>query len=112
MTHCNLRPNCALDQKVEENRPMFLFKMPIFQSKLNFLKISKAKKDPPFLYKKGVCFLQLFDLNTPKASNCDPTAHGYFTRNHSYKNSFKQCKISYNLIKLCQIRELNVSTES
>ena len=26
----------------------------------------------------GVCFLQLFDLSTPKASNRDPTAQDYF----------------------------------
>merc|ERR1712081_52283 len=60
----------------------------------------------------GVCFLQLFDPSTSKASNCDPTAHKYFTRNHPYKNSLKRCKISYNLIKFCQILELKVSTES
>ena len=59
-----------------------------------------------------VCFLQLFDPSTPKASNRDPTAREYFTRNHSYKNSFKQCKISYNLIKFCCIWEFKVSTES
>jgi len=29
----------------------------------------------------GVCFLQLFDPSTPKASNRDPTAREYFTRN-------------------------------
>ena len=57
-----------------------------------------------------VCFLQLFDPSTPKASNCDPTAREYFTRNHSYKNSFKQCKISYNLIKFCCIWKFKVST--
>ena len=28
----------------------------------------------------GVCFLQLFDPSTPKASNCDPTSCDYFTR--------------------------------
>ena len=27
-----------------------------------------------------VCFLQLFDLSTPKTSNCDPTSRNYFTR--------------------------------
>ena len=81
---------------------------------LRSAQIKKLKKtDPLFLFKKmQVCFLQLFDLNTPKASNCDPTAHGYFTRNHSYKNSFKQCKISYNLIKFCRIWEFKVSKES
>ena len=26
-------------------------------------------------------------------SNRDPTEREYFTRNYSYKNSFKQCKI-------------------
>ena len=26
----------------------------------------------------GVCFLQLFDSSTPKASNCDPTTSEYF----------------------------------
>ena len=28
----------------------------------------------------GVCFLQLFDPSTPKASNRDPTPRDYFTR--------------------------------
>jgi len=28
----------------------------------------------------GVCFLQLFDPSTPKASNRDPTARDYFMR--------------------------------
>ena len=44
--------------------------------------IKKLKKtDPNFFPKKiRVCFLQLFDLSTPKASNCNPTLHGYFTR--------------------------------
>ena len=60
----------------------------------------------------GVCFLQLFDLSTPKASNRDPTVRKNFTRNHSYKNSFKQCKISYKLIKFCCIWEFKVTTES
>ena len=59
--------------------------------------------------KLWVCFLQFFDPSTPKASNWNPTAHEYFTRNHSYKNSFKQCKISYNLIKYCRIWEFRVS---
>ena len=85
---CDLRPQECSNPKVEENRP------PFFSKKIR------------------VCFLQLFDRSTPKASNCDLMAHEYFTHNHSYKNSLKQCKISYNLIKLCQIRELNVSTES
>merc|ERR1712081_39982 len=75
--------------------------------------IKKMKKtDPHFVKKIGVCFLQLFDWSTPKASNRDPTAREYFTRNHSYKNSFKQYKISYNLIKFCRILELKISTES
>ena len=30
--------------------------------------------------KMGVCFLQLFDLSTPKASNCDPTTRDFFMR--------------------------------
>jgi len=34
-----------------------------------------------FFEKNGVCFLQFFDLSTPKASNRDPTAREYFTRN-------------------------------
>ena len=29
----------------------------------------------------GVCFLQLFDPSTPKASNRDPTTREYFTHN-------------------------------
>ena len=28
----------------------------------------------------GVCFLQVFDPSTPKASNGDPVAQGYFMR--------------------------------
>ena len=81
---------------------------------LRSARIKKLKKtDPHFFSKKiRVCFLQLFDPSTPKASNCDPTAREYFMRNHSYKNSFKQCKISYNLIKFCCIWEFKVSTES
>merc|ERR1712081_34366 len=86
-----------------KNRP----KRPRFSGKIKFI-ASKTF----FSKKMRVCFLQLFDPSTPKASNCDPTSHKYFTRKHSYKNSFKQCKISYNLIKFCQIRELYVSTES
>ena len=40
------------------------------------------KPDPHLFFKKiGVYFLQLFDLSTPKASNCDPTAREYFMRN-------------------------------
>ena len=62
--------------------------------------------------KMGACFLQLFDPSTPKASNHDLKAHKYFMRHHSYTNIFKQCKISYNLIKFCRIKELKVSTES
>ena len=65
-----------------------------------------------FKKKMWVCFLQLFDPSTPKASNCNPTAREYFTRNDSYMNSFKQCKISYNLIKFCRIWEFKVSAES
>merc|ERR1711954_97298 len=84
----DLRPQECSNQKVEENRPPFFFK------------------------KIGVCFLQLFDPSTPKASNWDPTAREYFMRNYSYKNSFKQCKISYSLIKFCRIWELKVSTYS
>ena len=75
MMNRNLRLNLVLDQTVEENRPPFFSK------------------------KMGVCFLQLFDPSTPKASKHDPMAHNYFMHNHSYKNSFKQCKISYKLIK-------------
>ena len=75
--------------------------------------IKKLKKTDPHLKKQiGVCFLQLLDLSTPKASNCNQTAHKYFVRNHSYKNSFKLCKISYNLINFCQIWEFKVSKES
>ena len=76
------------------------------------LLLKRQKNDPIFWKKMGACFLQLFDSSTPKASNCDPMARKYFTHNHSYKNSFKQCKISYNLIKFCRIWELKVSTES
>merc|ERR1711954_184760 len=36
---------------------------------------------------------------TPKASNRNPTARKYFTCDHSNKNSFKHCKISYKFIK-------------
>merc|ERR1711954_385550 len=81
---------------------------------LRSARIKKLKKtDPHFFPKKmRVCFLQLFDPSTPKASNCDPNLRKYFTRKHSYKNSFTQCKISYNLIKFCRIWELKVSTES
>ena len=68
-----------------------------------------CKKQTLIIFEKNG---DLFDPSTPKASNCDPTAREYFTRNHSYKNSFKQCKISYNLIKFCRIWELKVSTES
>merc|ERR1711954_334023 len=60
----------------------------------------------------GVCFLQLFDPCTPKASNHNQTAREYFMRNHSYKNSFKQCNIYYNLIKFCRIWDFKVPTES
>ena len=52
-----------------------------------------------------------FDPSTPKASNGDPMAREYFTRNHSYKNSYKQCKISYNLIIFYQIWKFLVSKE-
>ena len=50
---------------------------------LRSARIKKLKKtDPHFFWKKiRVCFLQLFDPSTPKASNCDPTARKYFTRN-------------------------------
>ena len=65
-----------------------------------------------FLKKMGVSFLQLFYLGTPEASNQDPMEHEYFMRNHSYKNSFKQCNISYNFIKFGLILEFKVSTES
>ena len=42
--------------------------------------IKKLKTtDPNFFWKKmRVCFLQLFDLSTPKASNRDPTARDNF----------------------------------
>ena len=86
-TNRNLRPNHAKDQKVEGNRPPFIFK------------------------KIRVCFLQLFDPSTPKASNCDPNSRENFKRNYSYENSFKQCNISHNLIKFCRIWEFKVSTE-
>jgi len=81
---------------------------------LRSARIKKLKKtDPHFFSKKmGVCFLQLFDLSTPKASNRDPNLCKYFTRKHSFKNSFKQCKISYDLIKFCRIWQLKVSTGS
>ena len=46
----DLRPNRASDKKVEENRPPF------------------------FLKNNGGLFSSTFDLNTPKALNCDPTA--------------------------------------
>ena len=52
----DLRPNHALDQKVDENRP-------------------------PLFLKMGVCSLQLFDPSTSRASNNDPTAHEYYMRN-------------------------------
>merc|ERR1711954_95049 len=65
-----------------------------------------------FSKKMGVCFLQRFYPSTPKASNRNPTVREYFTRNHSNKNSFKQCKIYYNLIKFCRILAVKVSTES
>ena len=86
--NCNLRPQEGSDQKVVDKRPSYFSK------------------------KMGVCFLQLFDPSTPKASNCNPTAREYFTRNDSYMNSFKQCKISYNLIKFCWILEFKLTTES
>ena len=44
-------------------------------------RIKKLKKtDPHYFWKKGVCFLQLFDPSTPKASNGDLTARDYFMR--------------------------------
>ena len=84
----NLRPQEGSDQKHEENRHPFFFK------------------------KMWVCFLQLFYPSTSEALNCNPTARKYFTGNHSYMNSFKQCKISYNLIKFCLIWQLKISTGS
>ena len=79
---------------------------------LGSARIKKLKRTDPHFFKKQirVCFLQLFDPSTPKASNRDPTAREYFTHNHSYKNSFKQRKISY--IKFFWILELKVWTES
>ena len=48
---------------------------------LRSARIKKLKKtDPHFFWKiMGVCFLQLFDPSTPKASNRDPTSRDYFT---------------------------------
>ena len=50
---------------------------------LRSARIKNMKKtDPHFFQKKmWVCFLQLFDPSTPKASNRDPTTRAYFTRN-------------------------------
>ena len=50
---------------------------------LRSAQIKKLKKtDPHFFWKKmGVCFLQLFDPSTPKASNRDPNFRDFFTRN-------------------------------
>ena len=39
---------------------------------------SYRKQTPIFFKKMGVCFLQPFDPSTPKAYNCNPTAHDYF----------------------------------
>ena len=49
---------------------------------LRSARIKKLKKtDPHFFPKKiRVCFLQLFDPSTPKASNRDPTSRDYIMR--------------------------------
>ena len=49
---------------------------------LRSAQIKKLKKtDPHFFQKKmGVCFLQLFDPSTPKASNCNPNSRDYLAR--------------------------------
>ena len=70
------------------------------------------KSDPIFFQKMAVFSLQLFDFSAPKAPYRDLTAREYSTHNHSYENSFKHCKISYNLIKFCRIWEFKVSKES
>ena len=50
---------------------------------LGVLKSKSWRKQTPIFFEKKirVCFLQLFDPSTPKASNRDPTAREYFTRN-------------------------------
>ena len=56
-TILDLRPNCALNQKVEENRPPFFSKQ------------------------MDVCSLQLFDPRHSLASNYNPLWWEYFTHN-------------------------------
>ena len=87
MTYHDLRPNRASNKKVVSNRPTFFGK-------------------------RGVCFLQLFYKRHSSVLNCNLLLHNYFMCNHSYENSLKQCKISYNLIKFCWTWEFKVSRES
>ena len=46
---------------------------------LRSARIKELKKTDSIFFKESVCFFQLFDLSTSKASNCNPTAHTYFT---------------------------------
>ena len=49
---------------------------------LGVLESKIVETDPHFFLKKiRVCFLQLFDPSTPKASNRDPNSRNYFMRN-------------------------------
>ena len=52
-----------------------------FDIKLCLRSKSWREQTPSIFEKFGVCFHQLFDPSTPKASKRDPTAHEYFTRN-------------------------------
>ena len=50
---------------------------------LGVLRSKSCRKQTPIFFEKKmrVCFLQLFDRSTPKASNRDPNLRDYFTRN-------------------------------